>query len=136
MNFLNILYTSSTSKESSDQTKVFLNSVSDDVIYAVTKGQVNPSKHCLIGLGMKSITGSRKVIDPLNRVGHSLSYNMVEELETNVASSICDKQHMMPDGIVLQAWLASGHALKNYDENTETLLDANTLQDTLRITYN
>ena len=44
LNFVNVLYTSSTSKESSDQTKGFFDSVSDDVIYAVTKGQVNPFK--------------------------------------------------------------------------------------------
>ena len=60
---------------------------------------------------------------------------MVEELETNVASTICDKQHVTPDGIVLQAGLATVYAFDNYNENPETLLGASTLQDTVGITY-
>ena len=31
---------------------------------------------------MKSLTGSRKVIEILNRIGHCASYNLVEEIET------------------------------------------------------
>ena len=132
--FLKVLYTGSTSKESPDQRTHLVISVSDDIVYAVTKGQVKPSKHCLLGLGITSIAGSRKVIDLLNTFGHSLNYNMVEELETDVASTICDKQ-VMPDGIALQAGLAPGLAFINYNENTAMLSGANTLHDTGGITY-
>ena len=38
----------------------------------------------MLGMGMKSIAGSRKVIEILNRMGHSISYNTVEELETKL----------------------------------------------------
>ena len=66
---------------------------------------------------MKSVTGSKKVIGLLNRFGHSLSYIMVEDLGTDVASTICDNQHVTPDGTVLQAGLATGLTFNNYDEN-------------------
>ena len=41
---------------------------------------------------MKSITGARKVIDILNRLGHSISDHTVEELETELATEITEKQ--------------------------------------------
>ena len=38
--------------------------------------------HLQLGMVMKSLTGSRKVIEILNRIGHCASYNLVEEIET------------------------------------------------------
>jgi hypothetical protein len=41
-----------------------------------------------MGLGVKSLTGSRKVINILYRMGHSISYPTIEELETQLATEI------------------------------------------------
>ena len=41
---------------------------------------------CSMGLGMKSLTGSRKVVEILNNMGHSISYRMEESMETEIAS--------------------------------------------------
>jgi hypothetical protein len=49
-----------------------IESMSEDVIYAVTNGEVKPSKHCLLGMGVKTMTSSRKVINVLNHFGHSI----------------------------------------------------------------
>ena len=41
---------------------------------------------------LKSITGSRKVIETLNRFGHCISYHTVESLETDLAMSVSAKK--------------------------------------------
>ena len=39
-----------------------------------------------MGMGMKSLTGSRKVVEILNHMGHSIGYRMAESMETEIAS--------------------------------------------------
>lgn len=41
-------------------------------------------------LGMKSLTGACKVIEILNRMGHSISYHVAEEIETSLATDITE----------------------------------------------
>ena len=35
----------------------------DDIVFVVTKGRNKPRKHLCVGMGLKSITGSRRVLD-------------------------------------------------------------------------
>ena len=58
-----------------------IRSISADVIFATTSAQKIPSKHLQIGLAMKSLTGNKNVIEILNRLGHSVGYNTIEEVE-------------------------------------------------------
>jgi hypothetical protein len=134
--FFTVLYAgSSPNLELNDKTRRLIDSVSDDVIYAVTRGHIKPSKHCLLGMGMKSMTGSKKVINILNHFGHAIGYHKAEELETDLAMTVSDRKQTTPDGIKLQEGLATGVAFDNYDENTETLSGSGTLHDTVGITY-
>lgn len=55
-------------------------SLSEDVIYVITNGQIKTSKHMTLGIALKSLTSSRKVVDILNKYGHCCSYNVVDEL--------------------------------------------------------
>ena len=134
LNYIKILYSGGTT-DLSEKTLRLSSSTADDVIYAVTNGQVKPSKHCLLGTGMKSMTGSRKIVDILNKFGHTLNYNAIEELETDLALSISNKTLVTPDGMKLQSGLATGIAFNNYDEFTETLSGAGTLHNTVGITF-
>ena len=59
-----------------------------DVIYATTRGRTKPGKHLTLGLGLKSMTGSRKVIEVLNRHGHCIGYHTAEIIETELATQI------------------------------------------------
>ena len=45
---------------------------------------------------MKSLTGSRKVIEILNRLGHCVSYNLVEEIETELTYTANEKDILTP----------------------------------------
>ena len=110
-------------------------SLSQDALYCVSRGKIKPPKHLCMGLGMKSLTGSRRIVEILNRMGHSIGYHMAESIETEVASSILEKNRLLPDIMQQQAGLSTGIAWDNYDELTETLSGKNTLHDTVGICY-
>lgn len=75
-------------------------SVSQDALFVVKSGKLKPAKHIVTSLSLKSLTGSRKIITMTNKLGHSLSYNKVEELEIELAYSIIDREQSLPDGVM------------------------------------
>lgn len=88
-----------------------------------------------LGLVMKSITGSRKVVEILNRFGHSVSYSAVESLETELAFSVADSSQATPSGLRLSPYLRTGLAFDNFDCFVETINGKDTLHDTVGIAY-
>ena len=104
-------------------------------MYTVSNGVLKPLKHLCLGVALKSLTGSRKVIEIVNHLGHSTGYTTTEEIETDLAISIQNQEHLTPDGMQRLPGLATGTAWDNYDENTETLSGADTLHDTVGICY-
>ncbi len=57
-----------------------IESYAADLIQGVTRGKVLTAKHFLIGLGLHNITGPKKPIQILSRLGHCMDYNMVCEI--------------------------------------------------------
>ncbi len=57
--FYRILYTGS-KDECNQRVERYVKSSAEDDIYKTTRGEVKPSKHMLLGMGLKSITGSEK----------------------------------------------------------------------------
>ena len=57
---------------------------------------------------MKSLTGSRKVIEILNRLGHCVSYNLVEEIETELTYAANEKDILTPSGMNMDANACTG----------------------------
>ena len=55
-------------------------------------------------MAMKSITGNRKVIDILNRLGHSISYTTVEELKTKLTFGENNREHITPTRVKSGNW--------------------------------
>ena len=132
--FFTVLF-SGTEELSDFRVERYVHSASQDAIFMTTRGRVKPSKHLCLGLGLKSLTGSRKVIELVNHFGHSVSYHTVEELETDLAKTVTEKQHSTPYGLAQQPGLATSVAFDNYDENSETLSGAGTLHDTVGICF-
>ena len=132
--FLRVLYTGS-SAPASEKVERLIKSAADDMIYAISHGRIKPSKHVCLALGMKSLTGSRKLIEALNRFGHCLSYHTAEEIETGLAEDIIQKDEVTPDGLQKKKGLCTGLAWDNYDEMNETLSGRGTLHDTVGICY-
>ncbi len=112
-----------------------VDSLSQDVIFCTSSGRVKPSKHLCLGVGTKSLTGSRRVVEVLNRFGHSIGYHTAESIETEIASKIVQGGNLLPDMLLPQPGLSTGLAWDNYDELTETLSGKDTLHDTAGICY-
>ena len=58
---------------------------SSDLIHGVTRGKVITAKRCLLGLGLRNLTGQKKTVQILNRLEHCINYNAACEIETAYA---------------------------------------------------
>lgn len=110
-------------------------SLAHDSIYAVTNARMKPSKHLQLGLAVKSLTGSRKLIEILKRFGHSINYHLVEELETELTFNASDISRLLPDELHQLPNLHTGLAFDNYDRFVDTINGRDTLHDTVGIAY-
>ena len=73
-------------------------SISEDAIFVVTSGLKKLSKHLQLGMAIKSLTCSRKVVDLLNRLGHCVSYSTIEEL-TELTFEATKEKRLTPNGM-------------------------------------
>lgn len=89
----------------------------------------------MMGIAMKSLTSSKKILTILNRLGHSVSYTKAEELETDMTFSSLQENQIFPPGVVLAQDLRTNVAWDNFDRFVETLSGKNTLHDTVGILY-
>ena len=64
-------------------------SISEDVVFAATGGLKKPQKHLMLGIALKSLTGSRKDVEVMNRLGDCISYHTMEEIKTEKQKTIC-----------------------------------------------
>ncbi|XP_071577053.1 uncharacterized protein [Temnothorax nylanderi] len=84
---------------------------------------------------MKSMTGSRKAINILHRLGHCLSYTAIEEIETAAAYTATSEKLICPSGIIRSLNLDIGLAWDNFDRFVDTSSGKDTLHDTVGIVY-
>ena len=104
-------------------------------MYAASSGRKKPGIHLQLGMIIKSLTGSKKVVGILNRLGHSVSYNFVEEIETELTYAATEESTMTPSGMSLDPNSGTGLAFDNYDRFVETLTGKDPLHDTVGIAY-
>ena len=79
--FFNRLLDSSGHSES-NTVKHLVEAYSADLIYGVTRGEVITAKRFLLGLGLHNLTGQKKTVQILNRLGHCIEYDAACEIET------------------------------------------------------
>lgn len=104
-------------------------------MYATMNGNIKTSKHVCLGLTIKSLTNSKKIVDLLNRFGHCISYTALLELETEATLSLTNRAEVCPAEIKKKSYLSTGVAFDNYDRFVETLTGKDTLHDTVGIIY-
>ena len=131
--FFRILYGGPNQDKHGDSVQRRAESSNQDALFIVRNGSILPQKHIVLGMSVKSMTGSRKLVTILNRFGHCINYSCVEELETEIAHSQQDTHQACPDGT--QPNRTIGLAFDNYDELSYTLSGADTLHDTMGILY-
>ncbi|KAK7575726.1 hypothetical protein V9T40_012012 [Parthenolecanium corni] len=112
-----------------------MKSVGADLVFTVSHGKFIPAKHLALGLGLKSITGKKEVLQILNRLGHSINYWLAEELETRMAEEVSVSESVVPDGIDRVPHLSTCVAFDNYDEQVETLSGKGSLHETVGICF-
>ena len=94
-----------------------------------------PSTQIQLGLTLKSMTGSKKLITLMNRMGHSISYNTADELETELTFTATKNKNLLPADLLAKSYLRTGVAFDNYNRFVETVDGKNTLHDTVGIVY-
>ena len=62
-------------------------SLANNIMYNISNGQFLTLKHCSLGLGVHSKTGTKDPIVVLSRLGHSITYKKVLEIETAQAEA-------------------------------------------------
>ena len=63
-------------------------SMASDAIFNVSRVTIKPWKHTVLGLGVASLTGSKILMEILNRNGHSINYSEAKGLETEIAYTV------------------------------------------------
>lgn len=113
-----------------------ISSICSSIIYTMTNGAIKPSSCITLGLCTKSITGSQKMVNILNRMGFCINYTLVQELETELAYECSTAQRIVPYGLkVNNPNLRTHIAFDNYDKFVETSSGKDTLHDTVGIVY-
>ena len=69
----------------------YVESFSQDLVYAVSRGDFFTEKHVVLGTGLHSLTGQKTPIKLLGKLGHSCTYDKVRLIETTQAELI---QHL------------------------------------------
>ena len=81
-----------------------------DTVFSMTNGRKRLSKHLNLGIAVKSMTGSKKLIGMLNRYGHCVSYPTIEELETKLMFIVTSTSKISPPDLVPDSSLTFGIA--------------------------
>ena len=112
----------SSKKDKTERKSRLVNSIAQDLIYNATCGEKKTLKHIQLGIALKRKTGSRKIIQWLNRFGHSLSYKEVNVVETHLAEEQsnheCHKRYV-PNNIQPSTMVT--FVYDNCDHNVESL---------------
>ena len=59
-----------------------ISSLAYDFIHFISRGVVLTPKHFLLGLGLHSLTGQKKVVQLVSKLGHCITYDKVLDIET------------------------------------------------------
>jgi hypothetical protein len=68
---------------SSDERRVVM--LAQDAVHCATHARTNMSKHAALGIAIRHMTRSKQLITILNRMGHCVSYDDVEAMDTSLA---------------------------------------------------
>lgn len=119
----------------SDRKNMKISSICNSIIFTMSNGTIKPSSCLTLGLTTKSLTGSRKMLNILNRMGFCISYTLTEEIETELAHGCSAQSHILPYGLSHSPILCTHVAFDNFDRYVETSSGKDTLHDTVGIVY-
>ena len=106
----------------SEKVNRLIKSIGQDIIYSSTHGKIKTIKHVQLGILTKRKTGSKFLINSLNRLGHSISYDEINNVETSFAELQSQQQNhrsFVPNNIQPSTFLT--FVFDNCDHNPESL---------------
>ena len=59
-----------------------VDSYAADLIHDITNGRFITAKHFALSMALHGLTGSREIIDILNKLGNAMSYELTCDIET------------------------------------------------------
>ena len=123
-------------KGKSRRKRRLVESSSADAVFCCSGSQLLPGKHIRLGLALKSISGSQRVVKLMNRNGHCASDETLRRIDMDIEESInLDSGGNVPKGIAKQSGRSVGTAWDNLDINMETLSGLGTIHHTYGIVY-
>lgn len=125
-----------TKQSCSDSEKNRITTICHSIIFCMSSGHIKPSTQLQLAMVMKSSTNCKRLLEVLNKLGFSCSYNIAEELETELAYTLASNNSVVPYGIIgNNSGLCTSAAFDNYDRFIDTATGKNTLHDTVGIIY-
>lgn len=142
-------------RRKSAKTTRLVQSFSSDVVFAVTNGEIKPSKQITLGIALKSLCNSKKIIKIVHRYGHICSYDTLQDIETEATYTIANKDTCCPSevhqkkglhtvcvfdnsvGIVIQDTESKEPVKEQHtttNDTDETMTDSTDLENALRNT--
>jgi hypothetical protein len=109
--------------------------ICQDIMFCASQGRSKIPKH--IALAMSLQNGSKQMITMLNRMGHCISYNETESLDTSLANEVLSKSAefgaVIPSGIRLGPFIQA--AADNFDLKKDTLDGKNSTHATTLVLF-
>lgn len=93
--FLTVLITGKAidkEKSSTERTVRLKESFAQDIVFSVTNGSVKTPKSVLFPCVVKSLCNNTEIVKLINKYGHGISYDLVQEIETEYALEVIDVQ--------------------------------------------
>ena len=111
----------SSKRNSAFRSERLIDSLCHDIFYNLTNGQWKTPKHLLLGMSLRHITDSSKVVTFLNRLGHCVSHSTLLELETAMCDSVKENDSNLKSGAAKQAVITNSTA--QYKEKKQILVN-------------
>ena len=100
----------SSKKNSTFRSERLIDSLCHDICYNLTNEQWKTLKHLLLGMSLRHITGSSKVVTFLDRLGHCVSHSTFLELE----KAMCDSVKLTENDSNLKSGAAKQAVITNF----------------------
>jgi hypothetical protein len=92
--FLTVLISGKESESCQSERSIrLIESYAQDIVFAVTRGVVKTPKCVLFPTVVKALCNNIEVLKLINKYGHGVSYDLVEEIETEYALNVINVQH-------------------------------------------
>lgn len=121
----------------SDADERHILAIAQDIIHATSHGRVKTPKHVGLAMSVRHMTGSKQLITMLNRLGHCLSYDETERIDTSLALEVLAKSENL--GVCIPSNIVPGGFVQvagdNNDINEETLDGKQTTHATTLVLY-